>query len=140
MSPSFCSSEGFEGDFKTRAEPRYRTKLRLKRFPILLKHYYRRQGNTISRMVFHSALLQSGCSGKERLLAPRLVECEGESPSLGLASGHRNPNQPQTGQSKNDAELKGGELFYLQLGFLLLTVKLLGLQSLKAIIRRTFPL
>ena len=33
-----------------------------------------------------------------------------------------------------------GKLFYLQLERFLLTVKLLGLQSLKSLIRRTFPL
>ena len=33
-----------------------------------------------------------------------------------------------------------GEAFLLTVGACLLTVKLLGLQSLKALIRRTFPL
>ena len=35
---------------------------------------------------------------------------------------------------------KRGEIFLLTVGAFLLTVKLLGLQSLKALIRRTFPL
>ena len=36
--------------------------------------------------------------------------------------------------------LNGGRFFHLQLELFLLTVKLLCLQSLKALIRRTFPL
>ena len=42
--------------------------------------------------------------------------------------------------SRGAPKMKRGEVFLLTGGALLLTVKLLCLQSLKALIRRTFPL
>ena len=53
---------------------------------------------------------------------------------------HHHLSVEENPPEKTPPKMKRGKLFLLTVGAFLLTVKLLCLQSLKALIRRTFPL